>query len=278
MLLHCRSAHKDELETIEAQKEKSTQKDALRQQDVSKMLQKSSVISYNSAKQKELNRAVVYNTVIHDEMPLTRFDSPGFRRSFELVSEGKFVLAKRKHASKITRSICDESELRIQLNDEIDGQEGLTPEVIGSLNFSNRLHANDISADTLNRGAVDAGCATTVISWAAAPGRPGRRAGSLGPPRQLRRIATLAGVQPLFLAGRRCKHVLFFGGLSLQARSVADDRGQARRCHGSGWQTVAETLFVMPRHCKAPPLLCTASAGGCHVSIVSNHWFGSHRP
>ncbi len=58
MLLHCRSAHKDELETIEAQKEKSTQKDAL-QQDVSKMLQKSSVILYNAAKQKELNRVVL---------------------------------------------------------------------------------------------------------------------------------------------------------------------------------------------------------------------------
>ncbi len=72
-----------------------------------------SVIPLNAAKQKELNRAVVYNTVIHDKLPLSRFDSAGFRCSFKLVSEGKFVLAKRKHASKIARSICDESRAAV---------------------------------------------------------------------------------------------------------------------------------------------------------------------
>ncbi len=63
MLLHCRSAHKDELETIEAQKEKSTQKDALRQQDVSKMLQKkhSNFISFSQAKGIEQSGCVEYS-------------------------------------------------------------------------------------------------------------------------------------------------------------------------------------------------------------------------
>ena len=56
MLLHCRLAHKDELETIETLKEKSTQKSAMQQQDISKLLQKNSVVVYNAAKQKELNR------------------------------------------------------------------------------------------------------------------------------------------------------------------------------------------------------------------------------
>jgi hypothetical protein len=51
----------------------------------------------------------MYNTVIHNKLQLSRFDSVGFRWSFELVSEGKFVLARQKHASKITQLICDES-------------------------------------------------------------------------------------------------------------------------------------------------------------------------
>jgi hypothetical protein len=80
MLIHCRLAHLDELDNFGAQKELLTKKDALTQQDISKLLKKSPVLLYSAAKQKELNRAVAYNTVIHDKLQLSRFDSVGFRR------------------------------------------------------------------------------------------------------------------------------------------------------------------------------------------------------
>jgi hypothetical protein len=109
MLLHCRWAHKAELETIETQTEKSTQKSALQQQDVSKLLHKS---SYKLQPSKVVYNAA--NTVIHDKMPFSRFNSLGFRRSFELIIEDKFVLAKRTYAGKITRSICDDSRAAVR--------------------------------------------------------------------------------------------------------------------------------------------------------------------
>ena len=57
----------------------------------------------------------MYNLVVHDKLPLSRFNLVGFRsnlvgvRSLEIVSEGRFKLVHRNQAWTITQTICDES-------------------------------------------------------------------------------------------------------------------------------------------------------------------------
>jgi hypothetical protein len=82
------------------------------QPEISYVLQKKAptiITQFSANKQRLLNKEVVYNCVIHDKLPMSRFDSPGFRRSFELVSEGNFKLVHRHAAAQIAQSICDES-------------------------------------------------------------------------------------------------------------------------------------------------------------------------
>jgi hypothetical protein len=95
MLIHCRGEHKAELDAMNSQVVASVAKAASNQPDVRTMLVRNSVVIFDEAKQRELNKAIVYNLVVHDKLPLSRFNSAGFRRSFELVSDGKFKLARR---------------------------------------------------------------------------------------------------------------------------------------------------------------------------------------
>ena len=122
----------------------------------------------------------MYNTVIHDKLPLSRFDSAGFRCSFKLVSEGKFVLAKRKHATKIARLICDESRAAVvnEFAFTTAGPSG-THSVSPIALFANHAANDSISADTPNCGAGDAG-STAIVTAAAILALPGRR--RRGPP------------------------------------------------------------------------------------------------
>ena len=64
------------------------------QSDVRTLLKKSSTIIFDEAKQRELNQVIMNHLVVHNELQLSRFNSAGFRRSFEfkLVSERIFKL------------------------------------------------------------------------------------------------------------------------------------------------------------------------------------------
>ena len=108
MLIHCRGKHQAEFDGINSQAIASVDKAASAQSDVRTLLKKNSTVIFDEAKQRELNKAIVYNLVVHDKLPLSRFNS-GFRRSFQLVSEGRFKLVHRQQAWRITRTICDES-------------------------------------------------------------------------------------------------------------------------------------------------------------------------
>jgi hypothetical protein len=59
---------------------------------------------FEGAKQRERNKAIVCNLVVQYKLLLSRFNSlaAGFRRSSELVSEGRFKLVHRDQAWRIT--------------------------------------------------------------------------------------------------------------------------------------------------------------------------------
>ena len=46
-----------------------------------------SVIVFDQANQSELNKAIVYDCVVHDKLPLSRFNSAYWRRIFRGVGE-----------------------------------------------------------------------------------------------------------------------------------------------------------------------------------------------
>ena len=73
MLVHRRTAHQDELSAQGAQKDISTLKTSSLQQKVNKLFQKNTIVVFNEAKQNEMNKAIVYNCVIHCKQPLSRF-------------------------------------------------------------------------------------------------------------------------------------------------------------------------------------------------------------
>ena len=97
-----------------------------------------------------------------------------------------------------------------EIKDEIEDREELTPEVISSLSFSHRLHANVISTDTPIRGAGDAGCATTVTR-----GDPARRPGCSA-------AWTVFGGPSPPPGCRRRAAVIVFGGPSLRLPRLGD--------------------------------------------------------
>jgi hypothetical protein len=110
MLIRCRGKHQAEFDAVNSPAIASVDKAASIQADVRTMLKKSSIVMFEETKQRERNKAIVYNLVVHDKLPLSRFNSAGFRRSFELVSEGRFKLVHRDQAWRITRTICNESQ------------------------------------------------------------------------------------------------------------------------------------------------------------------------
>jgi hypothetical protein len=92
MIYRCMSDHKEECEALKKSKSPAA-KAASIQPDLRSLLKPKSVKIFGEAKQHELNKAVVFNCVVHDKRPLCRFDSAGFRKSFELVSDGKNAVA-----------------------------------------------------------------------------------------------------------------------------------------------------------------------------------------
>ena len=101
MLIHCRGQHAAELEAIISKAEVSVAKATSTQSDVRNMLTKKSGVVFDEVKQREINKAIVYNLVVHDKLPLSRFNSAGLRRSFDLASDGRFKFVHRNHASRI---------------------------------------------------------------------------------------------------------------------------------------------------------------------------------
>ncbi len=110
MLIHCRGKHQAEFDGINSQAKASMDKAVSTQSDVRTLLKENSTVIYDEAKQRELNKAIVYNLVVNDKLSLTRFDSAGIRRSFQLASEGRFKLVHRQQAWRTTRTVCDESQ------------------------------------------------------------------------------------------------------------------------------------------------------------------------
>ena len=64
MLIHCRGKHQAEFDGINSQAKASVDKAVSTQSDVRTLLKKSSTIIFDEAKQRELNKAIVYNLVV----------------------------------------------------------------------------------------------------------------------------------------------------------------------------------------------------------------------
>ena len=78
MLLHYRNTHGEELAALVSKTKDSVGKAAPSQKDLRTMIQTKNPVVFIDARQRALNKAVVYNSVIHDKMPLSRFNSAGF--------------------------------------------------------------------------------------------------------------------------------------------------------------------------------------------------------